>query len=162
MKNLVKTASATLLLVGAPISMAETSLGFGVSNIADDDLSIMSGVVEASGKFNENFGWSLTGAAGGGDSADGFSLDLNHYFAAKVRAGVPVGVPAGNGFMFVTAGYGQADLDARSDSPDGAIYGFGLEAFYDESNWGLGAEFNKGNGDLSDVEQFIITIRYRL
>ena len=163
MKSIIKISVATLWLLGAPISMAETSLGFGVSNIGDDGLSIMSVAAEASGKLNDNFGWSLTGAVGGSDSQDGISLDLNHYLAAKVRAGMSTE----DGFLFVTAGYGSADIDASgfgvsaSDSIDGLIYGLGLEAFFDESNWGIGAEFNKGRGDLAGVEQFVITARYR-
>ena len=163
MKNLIKAAVTSLLMVGAPISMADNSFGIGISNVGGDGVDFTGVGTDTSGRFNENFGWSFSAGIGGSDTVDGISADLNYFLAAKLRAGIA----AGNGFLYLTGGYGYADVEASGfgitveDSVNGALYGVGFETFFEESNWGIGLEFNTGSGDLDETDQVLATVKYR-
>lgn len=163
MKNLIKAAVTSLLMVGAPISMAETSVGFGVSNLGDSDIDVTGLALDFSGKFNENFGYSLSSHIGGSDDYAGVDLEVNYLLAAKVRAGLAVE----STFLYLTGGYGRIEGEASAfgasitESANGAIYGVGFETFFAESNWGVGLEYNTGNGDLDEIDQVFATVKYR-
>ena len=151
---------------------AQVSIGAGVSNVGGDGVDFTGGAIDVTGKFNEYLGWSLSSQIGGSDDAYGVSADLDYFAAAKLRAGVTVG----EGFLFLTAGYGSASLEAsacyygpygggcasESDTVSDFIYGVGFEAFFGKgANWGLGLEYNAGGGDFDDLDQVMGTIRYR-
>ena len=147
---------------------AQVSIGAGVSNVGGDGVDLTGGAIDVTGKFNENLGWSLSSQIGGSEDADGVSYDLDYFAAAKLRAGVTVG----EGFLFLTAGYGSASLEAsacyfgycasESATESDFIYGVGFETFFGKgANWGLGLEYNAGGGDLDDLDQVMGTIRYR-
>jgi hypothetical protein len=153
-------------------ALAQVSIGAGVSSLGDDDYDLTGGAIDVTGKFNDNLGWSLSSQIGGSDSGGGFSADLDYFAAAKLRAGVTVG----EGFLFLTAGYGSASLEASQcyyslygggcASVDGTIsdflYGVGFETFFgSDARWGLGLEYNTGGGDFEDLDQVMGTIRYR-
>jgi len=163
MKNITKLALVTLMLVGAPVTMAQSSLGIGVSNVGGDGVDFLGVATDTSGRFNDNFGWSLSAGIGGSDDAYGVSATLNYFLAAKLRAGIS----AGNGFLYLTGGYGYADVEASGfgvtvgDSVNGAVYGVGFETFFEDSNWGVGLEFNTGSGDLDETDQVLATVKYR-
>ena len=153
-------------------ALAQVSIGAGVSSLGDDDYDLTGGAIDVTGKFNDYLGWSLSSQIGGSDSGGGFSADLDYFAAAKLRAGVTVG----EGFLFLTAGYGSASLEASQcyyslygggcASGDGTIsdylYGVGFETFFgSDARWGLGLEYNTGGGDFEDLDQVMGTIRYR-
>ena len=153
-------------------ALAQVSIGAGVSSLGDDDYDLTGGAIDVTGKFNDYLGWSLSSQIGGSDSGGGFSADLDYFAAAKLRAGVTVG----EGFLFLTAGYGSASLEASQcyyglygggcSSGDGTIsdllYGVGFETFFgSDASWGLGLEYNTGGGDFEDLDQVMATIRYR-
>jgi len=154
------------------VALAQVSIGAGVSSLGDDDYDLTGGAIDVTGKFNDYLGWSLSSQIGGSDSGGGFSADLDYFAAAKLRAGVTVG----EGFLFLTAGYGSASLEASQcyyslygggcASGDGTIsdylYGVGFETFFgSDARWGLGLEYNTGGGDFEDLDQVMGTIRYR-
>ena len=154
------------------VALAQVSIGAGVSSLGDDDYDLTGGAIDVTGKFNDYLGWSLSSQIGGSDSGGGFSADLDYFAAAKLRAGVTVG----EGFLFLTAGYGSASLEASQcyyslygggcASGDGTIsdylYGVGFETFFgSDARWGLGLEYNTGGGDFQDLDQVMGTIRYR-
>jgi len=152
--------------------MAQVSVGAGVSNLGGDGFDFTGGAIDVTGKFNDYLVWSLSSQIGGSDSDGGLSADLDYFAAAKLRAGVTVG----EGFLFLTAGYGSASLEASAcyyglygggcASDDGTIsdylYGVGFETFFgSDAKWGLGLEYNAGGGDFDDLDQVMGTIRYR-
>ena len=163
MKNLIKAAVTGVLMVGAPISFADNSLGIDVSNVGTDAADFTGVATDTSGRFNENLGWSLSAGIGASDTVDGISADLDYSLAAKLRAGIA----AGSGFLYLTGGYGYADVEASAfgisveDRVNGALYGVEFETFFEESNWGVGLEFNTGSGHLDETDEVLATVKYR-
>jgi hypothetical protein len=165
LRNLTIVAAAFFLTISA--ASAQVSIGAGVSNVGGDGVDFTGGAVDVTGKFNDYLGWSVATQIGGSDDAYGVSADLDYFMAAKLRAGISVG----EGFLFVTAGYGGASLEGtvcyygcRSETVTESdfIYGVGTEFFFcKDAKWGFSLEYNSGAGDLDDLDQFMATIRYR-
>ena len=86
-------------------------------------------------------------------------VDLDYFIATKFRAGIP----AGDGFLFLNAGYGHVSVGGGGlDASDSDfLYGVGFETFFTDSNWGLGLEFNTGAGDFDELDELRATIRYK-
>lgn len=163
MKKFIISAVTATVLVVAPVSFADSSLGFGVSSVGGDGVDFTGFGTDVSGRFNENFGYSISAQIGGSDDFEGIDFDLNYYVAAKLRGGLAVG----NGFLYLTGGYGYVDVEgslggfSASESGNGAVYGVGFETFFEDSNWGIGFEFNTGSGDLDEADQILATMKYR-
>lgn len=148
-------------------ALAQVSIGAGVSNVGGDGIDFTGGAVDVTGRFGDYLGWAVAAQIGGSDDEDGVSLDLDYFMAAKLRGGVSVG----EGFLFLTAGYGSASLEvsacyygcrSESVSESDFIYGVGFETFFgSDSRWGVGLEYNTGGGDLDGLDQVMGTIRYR-
>ena len=149
-------------------ALAQVSIGAGVSNVGGEGADFTGGAVDVTGRFGDYLGWSVSSQIGGSDDANGVSADLDYFAAAKLRASVTVG----EGFLFLTAGYGSASLEAsacylgycvsESATDSDFVYGVGFETFFGKgANWGLGLEFNAGSGDFDELDQIMGTIRYR-
>lgn len=149
-------------------ALAQVSIGAGVSNVGGDGVDFTGGAVDVTGKFGDYLGWSVAAQIGGSDSEGIVSADLDYFAAAKLRGGVTVG----EGFLFLTAGYGSASLEAggcylgvcasESATESDFIFGVGFETFFgNQAKWGLGLEYNAGSGDFDDLDQVMGTIRYR-
>ncbi len=85
-------------------------------------------------------------------------VDLENIFRAKLRAGYKLG----NGLIYGTGGYAQADTDNLGDE-DGYFIGAGYETMLTES-FSLGGEvlyheFDNFNGSNADVEPTTVQIR---
>ncbi len=166
LRNLTIAMVAFFLTMSA--AMAQVSIGAGVSNVGGDGVDFTGGAVDVTGKVGDYLGWSVAAQIGGSDSEGIVSADLDYFAAAKLRAGVTVG----EGFLFLTAGYASASLEAsacylgfcasESDTESDFIYGVGFETFLgSDAKWGLGLEYNAGGGDFDDLDQVMGTIRYR-
>ena len=156
--RIIRIIAVTLVSYVCAVSTAsaETSVGVGVSNVSGDGLNFTGGALDVTGRFSDNFGWSIASQIGGSDGI----VDLEYFIAGKLRAGVPVE----GGFLFLTAGYAGTSLEAfgSSASLDDFIYGVGFEGFFgSESKWGYGLEYNGGAGEFSGLDQVMGTIRYR-
>lgn len=166
----ILTIGVVAISLGAPTASAQVSIGAGASSVGGDGIDLTGGAIDVTGKFNEYLGWSLSSQIGGSDGDR--SAELDYFAAAKLRAGVTVD----EGFLFLTAGYGSASLQAtacyylypyggRCASEDATlsdfVYGVGFEAFFGaNANWGLGLEYNTGSGDFDGLDQLMGTIRY--
>ena len=104
LRNLTIAMVAFFLTISA--ASAQVSIGAGVSNVGGDGVDFTGGAVDVTGKFGDYLGWSVSSQIGGSDSEGIVSADLDYFAAAKLRAGVTVG----EGFLFLTAGYGSASL----------------------------------------------------
>lgn len=159
--RIIRIIAVTLVSYVCAVSTAsaESSVGVGVSNVGGDGLNFTGGALDVTGRFSDNFGWSIASQIGGSDGI----VDLEYFIAGKLRAGFPVGGVEG-GFLFLTAGYAGTSLEAfgSSVSGDDFIYGVGFEGFFgSESKWGYGLEYNGGAGEFSGLDQVMGTIRYR-
>lgn len=135
---------------------ADTSVGFGASQVGGDGIDFTGVGLDVSGKFSDNFGYAVSGQIGGSDEG----VDLDYFLAAKLRGGLSVG----EGFLFLTAGYADVSLSGfgLDVSESDFLYGIGFESFFGPDNkWGLGLEFNTGAGDFDEVDQFSAMIKYR-
>ena len=166
------TIGVVAICLAASTASAQVSIGAGASSLGGDGIDLTGGAIDVTGKFNEYLGWSLSSQIGGSGSDGGFSAELDYFAAAKLRAGVTVD----EGFLFLTAGYGSASLQATAcyyiypygggcaseDATDSDfVYGVGFEAFFGaNANWGLGLEYNTGSGDFDGLDQLMGTIRY--
>ena len=166
LRNLTIAMVAFFLTISA--ASAQVSIGAGVSNVGGDGVDFTGGALDVTGRFGDYLGWSVSSQIGGSDDAYGVSADLDYFAAAKLRAGVTVG----EGFLFLTAGYGSASLEAsacylgycasESATESGFVYGVGFETFFgSQAKWGLGLEYNAGGGDFDELDQVMGTIRYR-
>lgn len=169
----ILTIGVVAISLGAPTASAQVSIGAGASNLGGDGIDLTGGAIDFTGKFNQYLGWSLSSQIGGSYSEGGLSAELDYFAAAKLRAGVTVD----EGFLFLTAGYGSASLQATAcfyiypygggcASDDATesdfVYGVGFEAFFGaNANWGLGLEYNTGSGDFDGLDQLMGTIRYQ-
>jgi len=169
----ILTIGVVAMSLGAPTASAQVSIGAGASNLGGDGIDLTGGAIDFTGKFNQYLGWSLSSQIGGSYSEGGLSAELDYFAAAKLRAGVTVD----EGFLFLTAGYGSASLQATAcfyiypygggcASDDATesdfVYGVGFEAFFGaNANWGLGLEYNTGSGDFDGLDQLMGTIRYQ-
>ena len=137
---------------------AQVSIGAGFANYKLDDNGFDAGVsgaaIDVTGRINKHFGYSVAAQFSGDD---GF-LELDHFFAGKLRGGIEVG----EGFLFLSAGYGRASWSNKGIGfdfdVDVGLLGGGYEIFFGkEKKWGAGIEFSTGSG----IRQTMGTVRYR-
>jgi hypothetical protein len=155
MKSFKGALVGAVLALFAPMTFAQTSVGFGVSSVGGDGIDFRGATIDGSGRFSDNLGWSVGSQIGGSDEG----VDLDYFMSAKLRAGVAVG----EGFLFLNAGYGRVKISGFGESfSDGDfLYGVGFETFFADSQWGLGLEFNTGSGDLDEADELKATVRYK-
>ena len=155
MKSFKGALVGTALALFAPMTFAQTSVGFGASSVGGDGVDFTGATIDVSGRFNDNLGWAVGSQIGGSDEG----ADLDYFMSAKLRAGVAVG----EGFLFLNAGYGRVKLSGPggSASEGDFLYGVGFETFFEDSQWGLGLEFNTGSGDLDEADELKATVRYK-
>lgn len=128
------------------------------SNNSGDDDDIIGGLIAG---YDYDLGNWVVGAGLDYDFADidfGPAGDLDSIWRAKLRGGYKIG----NGLLYATAGYAQADSD-RFGSDDGYFVGAGYDYMLD-TNFTIGLEalyheFDNFDGAGNDLEATTVQIR---
>lgn len=136
-------------------------IGFGNldTNIARSDNDVVGGIV---GGYDHDFGQWVIGAGIDYDFADidigGGGASLDEIFRVKLRGGYKIG----DGLLYATGGYANADTNTLGDD-DGYFVGGGYEHRI-SNNFSVGGEvlyheFDNFNSTTTDVEVTTVQVR---
>lgn len=157
---------AALALCASPVFAGEFTLGAGINNVYDGDISLTSPAITYGYRFNDTFSIGGEIATGGDDSYEFVNIELDSYVSLKAQFGGKVG----DGYMYVSAGaYGvQTSLNACqggfcvSPSLDGsgALLGIGGQIPINE-NWLFDFSLDRAFGDFDNTKSFAASLKYR-
>ena len=154
------------MLLGASAYAADYngwSLGPGVNNVGDGDISVSNGVISLGLRSSDALAVNLSIGGGGSTTLDGVNIDVDvDYFAHQK---FKFGGRSGNFYYYGTVGYATLSLDlsagSASVSADGDAFtaGIGMETVLSR-NWLFNLEYDRGFKDLEDTDIFSLNLRY--
>jgi opacity protein-like surface antigen len=156
--------TGTLMLLASSVDAARNngwSLGPGVNNIGDSDISVTNGVISVGYRSSDAFAYELSIGGGGSTTWDGVDLDVDYFAHQRFK----FGDRSRNFYYYGSVGYATFQIEASSGyrsataDGDGFTAGIGMETVLSR-NWLFNLAYDRGFNDLEDADIFSLKFRY--
>lgn len=157
------------LLPGQTLA-GQHSFGVGYGVLGDQDISFNTVVSSYGYQIDDHWGMDLAiQGYNTDDSYGGVVIELDYLASARVKGGLTTN---GGHFFYLSGGYAYGSASYRycfggglgcgsgDGNLDGATAGVGAD-FKVAENWGLEASYQRGFGDLDELNFYTGTVRYR-
>ena len=152
--------TGTLMLLASSAYAAGNngwSLGPGVNNIGDSDISVTNGVISVGYRSSDAFAYELSIGGGGSTKWSGVDIDVDYYAAQRFK----FGGRSRNFYYYGSVGYATFQLGSNyaTAEGDGFSAGIGMETVLSR-NWLFNLAYDRGFNDLEDADIFSLKFRY--